>query len=120
MLKLKTVVVLLIVLFLLSVTAIDAKSSGRSSGKSSGSHSKSISSKATSSLAEGAAKVLGVSTIGAAAKNTKKKPHLDDDLFENETEEVEQSPGMEILPAILSFGIILSLRKKGTQAVKLA
>jgi hypothetical protein len=117
MLKLKTVAVLLIVLFLLSVAVIDAKSSGRSSGKSSGSHSKSVSSKATSSLAEGAAKVIGVSTIGATAK---KKIHLDDDLFENETEEVEQSPGMEILPAILSFGIILSLRKKGTQAVKLA
>lgn len=110
--KVNTIIVLLIVLFLLSVAVIDAKSSGRSGGKSSGSHSKSVSSKTTSSLVGGAAKMVGVSTIGAAAKNTKKKIHLDDDLFENDTEEAEQSPGMGLIPAIMAFGIILTLKKR--------
>lgn len=111
--KLRTIVVLLIVLFLLSVAVIDAKSSGRSSGKSSGSYSKSVSSKTTSSLVDGAAKVIGVSTIDAAAKNTKKKIHLDDDLFENDTEDVEQSPGMCVAPTILAIGmILLAMRKR--------
>jgi hypothetical protein len=109
--KLRTIVVLLIVLFLLSVAVTDAKSSGRSSSKSSGSYSKSVSSKTTSSLVDGAAKVIGVSTIGAAAKNTK-KIHLDDDLFENETDDVEQSPGMCVVPAILAIGIILSAKRR--------
>lgn len=103
---------MLIVLFLISVAAIDAKSSGKSGGKSSGSYSKSVPSKTTSSLVDGAAKVIGVSTIGAAAKNTKKKIHLDDDLFENETEDVEQSPGMCVVPAILAIGIILSAKRR--------
>jgi hypothetical protein len=118
--KLNTIIVLLIVLFLLSLAIIDAKSSGRSGGKSSGSHSKSVSSKTTSSLAGGAAKIIGVSTIGAAAKNTKKKIHLDDDIFENQTEEMEQSPGMDLMPAIMAIGIILSLRKKNTHAAAAA
>ena len=60
-------------LFLISVAVIDAKSSGRSGGKSSVSHSKSFSSKTTASLAGSDAKIIGVSTIGAAAKNAKKK-----------------------------------------------
>jgi hypothetical protein len=118
--KLMTIVVLMIVLFLLSMAVIDAKSSGRSGGKSSGSHIKSVSSKTTSSLAGSAAKIIGVSTIGAAAKNNKKKIHLDDDILENETEDVEQSPGMGFMSAIMAIGIILSLRRKRTQAATAA
>ncbi|MDD2834770.1 MAG: hypothetical protein PHY05_01335 [Methanothrix sp.] len=108
--KLKIIFVLLIVLFLVSVTAIDAKSSGRSGGKSSSFHSKSVSSKSTSSFTDGAAKIIGVSSLGMAAKSTKKKTHLDDDLFENET--AQQSPGMGVLPAFLSIGMLLLAWRK--------
>jgi hypothetical protein len=112
--KPKMIFVLLIVLFLVSVAAIDAKSSGRSGGKSSGFHSKSVSSKATSSFTDGAAKIIGVSSLGMAAKSTKKKIHLDDDLFENETENetAQQSPGMGALSAFLSIGILLLAWRK--------
>lgn len=112
--KLKIIVVLLIVLFLVSVAAIDAKSSGRSGGKSSGFHSKSVSSKATSSITDGAAKMIGISSLGMAAKSTKKKTHIDDDLFENETdnETTQQSPGMGVQPAFLAIGMILFAWRK--------
>jgi hypothetical protein len=112
--KLKIIFVLLIVLFLVSVAAIDAKSSGRSGGKSSGFHSSSVSSKATSSFTEGAAKMVGVSSLGMAAKSTKKKVHHDGDLFENETENetVQQSPGMGVLPAFLAISMLLIARRK--------
>jgi hypothetical protein len=112
--KPKIIFVLLIVLFLVSVAAIDAKSSGRSGGKSSGFHSKSVSSKATSSFTDGAAKIIGVSSLGMAAKSTKKKVHHDDDLFENETENetAQQSPGMGLLPAFLAIGMIRFARRK--------
>jgi hypothetical protein len=112
--KLKIIIVLLIVLFLVSVAAIDAKSSGRSGGKSSGFHSNSVSSKATSSFTDGAAKIIGVSSLGMAAKSTKKKIHLDDDLFENETENetAQQSPGMGVLPVFLSIGMLLLAWRK--------
>jgi len=112
--KPKIIFVLLIVLFLVSVAAIDAKSSVRSGGKSSGFHSKSVSSKSTSSFTDGAAKIIGVSSLGMAAKSTKKKTHLDDDLFENETENetAQQSPGMGVQPAFLSIGMLLLAWRK--------
>lgn len=116
--KLKVIFVLLLVLFLVSVAIIDAKSSGRSGGKSSSSYSKSVSSKATSStssITEGAAKIVGISSLGMAAKSTTKKKHIDDDLFENETENetAQQSPGMGLLPALLAIGMIrLAWRKR--------
>jgi hypothetical protein len=95
--KPKIIVILLIVPFLVSVAAIDAKSRGRSGGKSSGFHSKSVSSKATGSIT-----------------STKKKIHLDDDLFENETENetVPQSSGMGVLPAFLAIGMLLLAWRK--------
>jgi hypothetical protein len=112
--KPKIIIILLIVLFLVSVAAIDAKSSGRSGGKSSGFHSKSVSSKATSSFTDGAAKIIGASSLGIAAKSTKKKIHIDDDLFENETENetAQQSPGMGVLPAFLAIGMLLLAKRK--------
>jgi preprotein translocase subunit SecG len=112
--KPKIIIILLIVLFLVSVAAIDAKSSGRSGGKSSGFHSKSVSSKATSSFTDGAAKMIGISSLGMAAKNTKKKTHLDDDLFENETENgtAQQSPGMGVMTAFLAISMLLIARRK--------
>lgn len=105
--NLKVFFVLLLVLFLLSVAVIDAKSKG-GGGRSSGSSSKSVSSKATSSLTDGATKTIGLSGLGMAAKSTKKK-HIDDDLFENETENetARQSPGMSALPAFLAIGVFL-------------
>ena len=105
--NLKVFFVLLLVLFLLSVAVIDAKSKG-GGGRSSGSSSKSVSSKATSSLTDGATKAIGLSSLGIAAKSTKKK-HIGDDLFENETENetARQSPGMGALPAFLAIGMIL-------------
>jgi hypothetical protein len=112
--KLKIIFVLLLVLFLVSVAAIDAKSGGRSGGKSSGSYSKSVSSKTTSSIAEGAAKMVGISSLGIAAKSTKKKTHLDGDLFENDTQNgtTQQSPGMGLLPASLAIGMLLFAWRK--------
>ncbi|MFZ2470342.1 MAG: hypothetical protein WAW52_00215 [Methanothrix sp.] len=112
--KLKVIFVLLLVLFLVSVAAIDAKSSGRSGGKSSSSYSKSVSSKATSSIAVGAAKMVGISSLGIADKSTKKKTHLDDDLFENDTENetAQQSPGTGVQPAFLAIGLLLLAWRK--------
>jgi hypothetical protein len=106
---------LLLVLFLVSVVAIDARSSGRSGGKSSGSYSKSVSSKATGSFAESAAKVVGISSLGIAAKSTKKKVHLDDDLFENETENetAQKSPGIGVLPVFFAIGVLLLASRRG-------
>lgn len=112
--KLKIIFVLLIVLFLIGVAAIDAKSSGRSGGKSSGFHSESVSSKATSTFTGGVAKMVGISSLGMAAKSTKKKTHLDGDLLENETENetAQQSPGMGVLPAFLAIGMLLLAWRK--------
>ena len=107
--KLKIIFVLLLVLFLVSVAAIDAKSSGRSGGKSSGFSQQKRIIKGNSSITEDAAKIVGISSLGIAAKSTKKKTHLDDDLFENETENetAQQSPGMGVLPASLAIGMLL-------------
>jgi uncharacterized membrane protein len=106
--KLKVIFVLLIVLFLVSVTAIDAKSSGRSGGKSSSSYSKSVSS---NSITGDAAKTVGIAGAGIAAKSSAKKTHLD---FENgtENETAQQSPGMSVLPAFLAIGMLLLARRK--------
>lgn len=105
--KLKVILVMLLVVFLVSVAVIDAKSRG-GGGRSSGFSSKSVSSKATSSLTDGAAKVIGLSSLGMAAKSTRKK-HIDDDLFENQTENetAQQAPGMGVLPASLGIGLLL-------------
>jgi hypothetical protein len=109
--KPKVIFVLLLVLFLLSVAAIDAKSSGRSGGKSSGFSSKSVSSTGSHSITGDAAKVVGIAGAGMAAKSTMKKTHLD---FENETqnETAQQSPGMGVLPAFLAIGLLLLARRK--------
>jgi hypothetical protein len=111
--KLKVIFVLLLVLFLFSVAAIDAKSSGRSGGKSSGFSSKSVSSTGSHSITGDAAKVVGIAGAGMAAKSTMKKTHLD---FENETqnETAQQSPGMGVLPAFLAIGLLLLAKRKGT------
>lgn len=105
--KLKVILALLLVLFLVSVAVIDAKSRS-SGGRSSGFSSKSVSSKTTGSLTEGAAKTIGLSSLGMPAKSTRKK-HIDDDLFENETENdtAQQAPGMGVLPASLGIGLLL-------------
>ncbi|MCK9564949.1 MAG: hypothetical protein M0Q43_02735 [Methanothrix sp.] len=114
--KLKVIFVLLIVLFLVSIAAIDAKSSGRSGGKSSVFSSKSVSSTGSHSITGDVAKVVGISSLGMAAKSSKKKTHLDDDLFENETQNdtAQQSPGMGVLPAFLAIGMILLAWRKRT------
>ena len=114
--KPKVIFVLLLVLFLFSVAAIDAKSSGRSGGKSSGFSSKSVSSTGSHSITGDAAKVVGISSLGMAAKSTKKNTHLDDDLFENDTQNgtAQQSPGMGVLPAFLAIGLLLLARRKRT------
>jgi hypothetical protein len=111
--KLKVIFVLRPVLFLVSVAAIDAKSSGRSGGKSSGSYSKSVSSSGSHPPIGDAAKVAGIASVPAIAKSTK-KTHLDDDLFENETENetAQQSPGMGALPAFLAMGMLLLAWRK--------
>ena len=66
------------------------------------------------SLIGDAAKVAGIASVPAIAKSTKKKTHLDDDLFENETENetAQQSPGMGALPAFLAVGMLLLARRK--------
>ncbi len=110
--KLKVIFVLLIVLFLVSVAAIDAKSSGRSGGKSSGFSSKSVS-QGSNTITGDVAKIVGICKPGIAAKSTKKKTHLD---FENETENetAQQSPGMGVLPASLAIGMLLLAMRKRT------
>ena len=58
--------------------------------------------------------MIGVSSLGMAAKSTKKKIHHDDDLFENETGNAtaQQSPGMGVLPAFLAIGMLLLAWRK--------
>jgi hypothetical protein len=101
--KMKVIFVLLIVLFLVSVAAIDAKSSGRSGGKSSSSYSKSVSSK---TITGDAAKTVGIA-------GSVKKTHLD---FENgtENETAQQSPDMGVLHASLAIGMLLLAMRKRT------
>jgi len=79
--KLKVIFVLLWVLFLVSVAAIDRCQVERKKWREiERLFSKSISSKATSSITEGAAKIVGISSLGMAAKSTTKNKHIDDNL----------------------------------------
>ncbi len=110
----KVVLAVIIVLLLIGAIAADAK--GKSGGFRSGSSSKSFSSKASSSSDGITSKVAGIATIPAIAKSTKKKTHLDDDLFENETEEEleeQQSPGLEALSAFMAMGLLFVAWRKG-------
>jgi hypothetical protein len=58
--------------------------------------------------------VTGIASVPAIVKINKKKTHLDDDLFENETENetAQQSPGMGALPAFLAMGMLLLAWRK--------
>lgn len=113
--NLKIFVAVLMILLLISLAVADAKSGGRS-GKSSSFSGKSISSKASGSITDSAAKAVGITTVAAAAKGTKKKVHLDDDLLENDTENEseEQLPGMHVLSAILAIGMLRLFSRRGT------
>lgn len=111
----KVVLAVIIVLLLVGAAVADAK--GKSGGSRSGSSSKSFSSKASSSSDGLSSKVAGIATIPMLAKSTKKKTHLDDDLFENETEEEleeeEQSPGLGAIPALMAMGLLFVAWRKG-------
>jgi hypothetical protein len=99
--------VLLIVLLLVGAAIVDGKSKGGGGGRSSGSSAKGFSSALSSSSAKDTvAKAVGISTLPALVKSTKKKVHHDDDLFENETENetAEQSPNIDALPDSLPWG----------------
>jgi hypothetical protein len=58
--------------------------------------------------------VTGIASVPAIVKINKKKTHLDDDLFENETENetAQQLPGMGALPAFLAMGMLLLAWRK--------
>lgn len=108
--KLKVIIAVIIILLLIGAVTVDAK--GKSGGGKSGSSSKSFSQK-SSSVSDGlSGKAAGVASLPFLAKSAKKKTHLDDDLFENETEEEleeqgqQQSPGPGILPAFLAMGLL--------------
>ena len=110
----KVVLAVIIVLLLVGATVADAK--GKSGGGKSGFSSKSFSSKASSSSGGLSSKAAGIATIPALAMSTKKKTHLDDDLFENETEEEleeQQSPGPRVLPAFLAMGLLFVVWRRG-------
>ena len=104
----KVVLAVIIVLLLVGAAVADAK--GKSGGGKSVSSSKNLFSKTTSKSDGISSKAAGIATLPALAKSTK-KTHLDDDLFENETEEdleEQQSPGLEALPAFLAMGILFA------------
>ncbi len=110
----KIVLAVIIVLLLVGAAVADAK--GKSGGGKSGFSSKSFSSKASSSSGGLSSKAAGIATIPALAMSTKKKTHLDDDLFENETEEEmeeQQSPGLGVLPAFLAMGLLFVAWRRG-------
>lgn len=113
--NLKIVVAILMILLIVGLAVADAKSGGRG-GKSSSFSGKSISSKASGSVSDSAAKVVGITTMAAAAKGTKKIVHLDDDFLDNDTENEsdEQMPGMQALSAILATGILRLFSRRGT------
>jgi hypothetical protein len=107
--KLKVIIAVVIILLLVGAVIVDAK--GKSGGGKSGSGSKSFSQK-SSSVSDGlSGKAAGVASLPFLAKSAKKKTHLDDDLFENETEEEleeqqQQSPGPGVLPAFMAMGLL--------------
>ena len=113
--NLKIVVAVLMILLIIGLTVADAKSSGRG-GKSSSFSGKGIYSKASGSITDSAAKAVGITTVAAAARGTKKKVHLDDDFLENDTENesAEQLPGMQALSAILAMGMLRLYSRRGT------
>jgi hypothetical protein len=103
--SLKFIVVIVIVLLLIGAMAVDAK--GKGGGGKSGSGSKGFSQK--SSTSDGlSGKAAGVASLPFLAKSAKKKVHVDDDLFENETEEAleEQSPGPGVVPSLMAMGLL--------------
>ena len=71
----------------------------------------------TGSVSYGTAKVAAIAAAGAAAKGVRKKTHIDDDLFENESEDetIPQSPGMGALAAILAIGAVMTAARKRVQ-----
>lgn len=110
----KVILSIIIVLLLVGAAVVDAK--GKSGGGKSGSSSKSFFSKTASESDGVSSKATGIATIPALAKSTKKKTHLDDDLFENETEEEleeQQSPGPGVLPAFLAMGLLFMAWRRG-------
>ena len=112
--NLKIIVAVLLILLIIGLAVADAKSIGRS-GKSSGFSSKSVSSKTSHTIADSAAKAVGITTVAAAAKSTKKKVHVDDDFLENDTENEseEQLPGMQALSAVLAIGMMCLVSRRG-------
>jgi hypothetical protein len=104
--KLKINIAVVIILLVIGIMAVDAK--GKSGGGKSGSSSKSFSQKSSST--DGlSGKAAGVASLPFLAKSSKKK-HIDDDIFENETEEEleeqQQSPGPGVLPAFTAMGLL--------------
>ncbi len=96
--------VLLMLLLLVGAAIVDGKSKGGGGGRSSGSSSKGFSSALSSSSAKDTvAKAVGISTLPALAKSTKKH-----DLFENETENdtAEKSPNVGVVPVFLAAGML--------------
>jgi hypothetical protein len=106
--NLKGIFVLILILLLVGVAVADAKSGGRG-GRSSGSSSKSISSAGSHFSTGDAAKGFGIASVPTLTKSTKKRTHIDDDLFENETENesARQSPGIGVWPLFLITGVLL-------------
>jgi len=100
--KLKVILALVLVLLLVGTAVVEAKA-GKSGGKIGGS-SKSFSTQPKGSSLKEGAPIAAAVAVPALAKKTK-KPHLDDDLLENETEEAEQSPGFEALPALMGIAL---------------
>jgi len=112
--NLKIAIAILMILSIIGLAVVDAKSIGRS-GKSSGVSSKSVSSKTSHTIADSASKAVGITTVAAAAKSTEKKVHLDDDILENDTENEsnEQLPGMQALSAVLAIGVTCLISRRG-------
>lgn len=108
----KMIVAVLIVLSLIGMALVDARSGGKSGGSrghSSASYSAGSSSKTSGSISSGSPVVAGLVGTGVAAGASKKKrSHVDDDLIENESENetAEQLPGMGVPVALLSLGLL--------------
>jgi hypothetical protein len=103
----RSFVILLLVLLLIDMAVADAKSSGRG-GKSGGHSAISHASKAPNTHSSGMSTIAGLAATTGAAKITKKKVHLDDDILENDTENetAQPTPGMGWLTALLAIGIL--------------
>lgn len=106
--RLKVIIAIVIILLLIGAVAVEAK--GKSGGGKSGSSSKGFLSK-SSSISDGlSGKAAGAASIPFLTKSAKKKSHIDDDIFENETEEEleeqQQSPGAGAISAFTAMGLL--------------